>query len=336
MVLYREDCENGELSWLELDDPKYKEISDRLAKEFEENKHVIDEISTAMHKYSDEFDIDFSRFSVVDKLRDWLYNIKELFWISPNETFERLKKMRESSNCPESIWIYLIIHIHLASKESFRFSYNIACFLDLIPYKNRKTLHKNLFDYNESDITKIREESKIMSVDMETTRWLAVNSIKNSWSVNQKNFLWQIEEFKSVINNDEQIQKLAYDQLEKIKSGYKISTHWFPFCEDIWGILWVYISWYSYCVRYDYIYKCYEIHTYHQTLWLDNYDWSDYNKKWKTNDDSDWLKYILKWDHKSSFQTIWPVEWCSNSVRCETLMHLDSLVSIVKSHFEVK
>lgn len=150
----------------------------------------------------------------------------------------------------------------------------IASAIDLIPRDKQKLsaiLHAN---YSKEAVEQVRKEFAEKNPDSQTYWWLAISSLCDEGSVDEKKFLEQIKKAKELAKDEKARQNVAEEEFEHITSAYELKNG-VPYGEKDGAIQGAYIDGYSFGIQYSQQYGIYFIGTYEDSLGLEDFDWSD-------------------------------------------------------------
>ncbi len=163
-------------------------------------------------------------------------------------------------------------------KNASGFDAGVACTLDLIKREKQKlaaTLHGN---YSPEAVQQVREEAEAMEPDSETTWWLAACSVCDEGKVDQKEFLQQIDKFKEISQDPEKRVSAAKKELQAMTEKFSFSNEVdseVPYGTEDGCMQGAYVKGYPFAVQYAENYGIYFVGTYHDSLGLDGFAWSD-------------------------------------------------------------
>lgn len=197
------------------------------------------------------------------------------------------------------------------------FDAGIACALDLIPRDKQKlaaTLHAA---YTPEAVDQVRKELEKMDADSETVWWLAACSMCEEGGIDQKSFLDQITGFEKLAQNSGErkiaAQKEREDKMNSFRFENEIDSE-VPFGERDGCISAAYIAGFPFAVNFSEKYGIYFIGTYHSSLGLENFQWSDEKDE--------------QGRPKSG-----PVFGSKQFVKCATLDEVKKAIKIIKPNF---
>lgn len=198
------------------------------------------------------------------------------------------------------------------------FDPGIACALDLIVREKQKlsaTLHGN---YSPEAVQQVREEAEALDPDSETTWWLAACSFCTEGNVDQEKFLQQISDFKEMAVDPEKRRAAAQAELGKMSQRFYFDSNIdpdVPYGTEDGCIQGAYLMGYPFAIHFSEKYGIYFIGTYHPTLGLDDFKWSDEKDESNRN--------------KSG-----PVFGSKQFVKCANIDELRNVLKIVKNNFQ--
>ncbi|MBI2443924.1 MAG: hypothetical protein HYV42_01615 [Candidatus Magasanikbacteria bacterium] len=158
------------------------------------------------------------------------------------------------------------------------FDAGTACALDLIVREKQKlaaTLHGN---YSPEAVQQVRDEAKALDPNSETTWWLAACSLCTEGNVDQKKFLQQISDFKTIAADPEKRRAAAQQELDNMSKRFHFDAAIdpeVPYGTEDGCIQGAYLKGYPFAVYYSKNDGIYFVGTYHPTLGLDDFQWSD-------------------------------------------------------------
>ena len=153
----------------------------------------------------------------------------------------------------------------------------IACCLGLIPNDRQKlaaTLHAS---YRPEAVMQVREEIQNLLYGSETFWWLLACSVCEEGGIDEKKFLEQIENFKSLSANEELALSTAKGEYEKMISRFGFNEEIggdVPYGEIDGCMQGAYLKGYSYAVSYSEAFGIYFIGTFLPSLGLEDFAWS--------------------------------------------------------------
>lgn len=217
--------------------------------------------------------------------------IKELASSNKAEAEKRIKdivekvsseshRIKELGNWPEWIDEKSLVE-RLPQSETIKapgFDAGIACALDMIARRKQKLSAVLHAAYTPEAVAQVREEIKKLSPDSETCWWLFVCSFCAEADVGQEKFLQQLEDFAKLSGDSEKRKEIAMKEFEKMTNLFYFVPEFgdnVPFGTVAGCLQGAYIAGYPFAVNYNDNYGIYYIGTYHPSLGLENFNWSD-------------------------------------------------------------
>lgn len=177
-------------------------------------------------------------------------------WISPQSLLHRI---------PEG-----------GDDEASGFDAGIACALDLIPEDKQLLSAKLHAAYTEEAVEQVRREAAYgLHPDFETTWWLAACSVCSEGGIVEEEFYEQIEAFERLAADPKARHTAAKECLAEMKSLYALREDGVPMSIADGGMQGAYLVGYELAGAYDEEADLYFIGTFHPSLGLEEFDWSD-------------------------------------------------------------
>jgi len=206
-------------------------------------------------------------------------------------------------------------------KTASGFDAGIACCLGMIPADKQRLSAVMHAAVNEAAVMQVRAEAETLDPDSETTWWLAACSVCQEGGVTQAQFLEQISEFRTLVEDPEKRLEAARVMWDIMSAGYEleglVEMEWakYPF-----GILdgCIHAAWfdgYQFGVCWAASYGIYFIGTYESTLGLENFEWSDPDRD----------------GHQGKSG---PVHGNPQFIKCATKEELEAALHVVFDHFD--
>jgi hypothetical protein len=151
----------------------------------------------------------------------------------------------------------------------------LACALDLIPRDKQKlaaTLHAA---YTKAAVEQVRGECDPMQSDSETAWWLAACSLCKEGNVDEQMLREQISRFETLAADPEARVLAAKSELSSMVSNFTINEFGVPYGIKDGCIQGAYLAGHEFATMYLTEYGVYFIGTFHETLGLEDFPWSD-------------------------------------------------------------
>ena len=197
------------------------------------------------------------------------------------------------------------------------FDAGIACALDLFVREKQKLAAILHGAYTPESVAQVREEIKNMDSDSETCWWLAACSICVEGGVGQSQFLKQIKSFEKLASDSQKRKEAAQKEFNKMTSTFHFLPEFgsaVPYGTEDGCMQGAYIAGYPFAVNYNEKYGLYFIGTYHPSLGLEKFPWSDEK------------------DEKGRLKS-GPVFGSKQFVKCASKEELQRVLDIVKPKF---
>ena len=255
---------------------------------------------------------------VKNKIKTWL--VVRALWKIVKEECTSLAKLGEWPEWipPESI----LNHIPKAGQTASGFDAGIACCLGMIP-RNRQRLSAVMHAaITEQAVMQVRAEAETLDPDSETTWWLAACSVCQEGGVTQAQFMKQINEFRTLVENPEARVEAAHKMLKQMQGSFEMvnldpELPWAKYAlGDTDGCIHAaYFQGHQFGVCWAEKYEIYFIGTYEESLGLENFKWSDPDQK----------------DHQGKSG---PVNKSKQFVKCMDVDELEEALHVVFSKFD--
>lgn len=154
------------------------------------------------------------------------------------------------------------------------FDAGIACALGLIPAEKQGLAAALHAGYTPEKVAQVREEIKSWDPNSQTVFWLAACWIFKEGEVDEKDFLQQVAEYKSLVADPHALVDAAKKSFEKKSHSFTIK-YGVPYGEIDGCIQGAYIAGYPFGVYFASNYGLYFIGTYEPSLGLENFQWSE-------------------------------------------------------------
>lgn len=158
------------------------------------------------------------------------------------------------------------------------FDAGIACALDLIPREKQKLAAILHAAYTLEAVEQIRKEMKDLDFDSETCWWLTACSVCSEGGISQNQFLQQIENFKELASDPQKRKEIAQKEFNNMTSSFYFIPELgnnVPYGTKDGCMQGAYVAGHSFAVNYSEKYGLYFLGTYHLSLGLENFAWSD-------------------------------------------------------------
>lgn len=132
--------------------------------------------------------------------------------------------------------------------------------------------------YTPEAVEQIRKEIKNLDPDSETCWWLAACNVCAEGGINQNQFLQQIDAFKELASDPQKRKEAAQKEFDKMTSAFHFVPELgdnVPYGTEDGCMQGAYVAGHSFAVNYAEKYGLYFLGTYHPSLGLDNFAWSD-------------------------------------------------------------
>jgi len=159
-------------------------------------------------------------------------------------------------------------------EEAPGFDAGIACALDLIPRDKQQLAAQLHANYTPEAVKLVRRESVQMHADAPTTWWLAACWLCDEDGVRQRDFLRQVFAFKRIAADPKTRRKVAREELERKKKLFVVLNGIAYGAED-GAAQGAYIAGVDLAVVWMEAYGIYFVSTYHESLGLEDFAWSD-------------------------------------------------------------
>lgn len=205
--------------------------------------------------------------------KDKLMNLEQIRE-SVRENMHRLAKL---GNWPEWLDVEQSVLGRIpveGSENAPGFDAGLACCLGLIPEDKQKLAAVLHAAYTPEAVEQVRSEAEAMDPDSETCWWLAACSICDEGKVDSDRFLQQIESFRSLSQNPDARVEAAKKELAKMTSTFSLDRG-YPFGTIDGCMQGAYLSGHPFAVFYGEDYGIWFIGTFHDSLGLEDFEWSD-------------------------------------------------------------
>ncbi|MBU1219933.1 hypothetical protein KKF34_07975 [Myxococcota bacterium] len=159
-------------------------------------------------------------------------------------------------------------------RKATGFDAGIAAAMNLIPPDKQALSCVLHAAYNVDAIKQILIESEDMHYNSETCWWLAASNIKIETGVTVDDFLQQVSDFDILSQEPLLRRDVANEMFLKLKNNFKL-VDGVPFTTVKYGLSGCYLAGYNFGVHYEEATGTFYIGTYHETLGLDDFPFSD-------------------------------------------------------------
>lgn len=168
----------------------------------------------------------------------------------------------------------LLSRIPEPGKEAPGFDAGIACALGLIPRDKQQLAAQLHANYTPKAVKLVRRQSVQMHEDAPTTWWLAACWLCDEAGVSQRDFLRQVSAFKRLAADPQTRRKVAREELERKKKLFVVLDGIAYGAQD-GAAQGAYIAGVDLAVVWMEKYGIYFVSTYHESLGLEDFVWSD-------------------------------------------------------------